>query len=205
MTRLLLLRHAAHDLAGRALAGRMEGLGLNAIGREQALRLADHFHGDDRIGIPQVLASSPQPRARETIAPLAARLGLPVSIAREFDEIDFGDWTGLAFEAVRQRDPEAWRRWCEQRSQARPPGGEAFEAVAARTRAGLERLRREHPDQSVLVVSHADVIKASIAGVLGLSLDRLECFDVACASLSVIELYEGGGRLVLLNATVAGG
>jgi broad specificity phosphatase PhoE len=43
----------------------------------------------------------------------------------------------------------------------------------AQTRAAaeVERARAEHPDGRVVLVSHSDVIKAVLAGVLGLSLD----------------------------------
>lgn len=199
MTRVLLLRHGAHDLAGRALAGRMPGLGLNVLGRHQAQAFAAWAAQSPLHAI----YASPQPRAMETAGPTAELLGLPLGVAPEFDEIDFGEWTGRRIEELAQQDPTRWHQWCEQRSQACPPGGEPFAAVARRTQFGLERLRRDHPGQAVLVVSHADVIKAAIAGVLGMSFDALERLEVGCACLSAVELYEGGGKLVLLNAVVA--
>lgn len=198
MTRLLLLRHAAHDLAGKALAGRMPGLGLNAAGRQQAEAIVAPLrrHG------PQVVCSSPQQRTRETAAPLAQSLGLQVEIAAEFDEVDFGTWTGLDFASAQALDPQAWDTWVHRRSAATPPGGEPFAEVARRTAAGLQRLRLAHPEQTVLVVSHADVIKATLAGVLGLSLDRLECFEIACASLSIIDAGDGWAQVKLVNGAL---
>ena len=199
MTRILLLRHAAHDLAGKALAGRMPGLGLNAAGREQAQQLAAPLL---RHGI-HAVCSSPQQRTRETAGPVAAQLALPVDEAPEFDEVDFGRWTGLAFDEVHARDAAAWDTWVNHRSRATPPGGEAFAQVAVRTAAGLQRLRRAHPDQTVLVVSHADVIKATLAGILGLSLDHLERFEIACASLSVVRAGDGWAQVQQVNVPLA--
>lgn len=193
--RLLLLRHAAHDLAGRALAGRMPGLGLNALGRAQALALA----GSPALRGVQAIHASPQQRTRETAEPIAQRLGLVPQSAPEFDEIDFGDWTGKAFDELAQGDAARWRHWCERRSQATPPGGEPFAEVARRACEGAHRLARQHPGQVVLVVSHADVIRAVIAGFLGLSLDELERFEIGCAGLSEIELGEGGARVLRVN------
>ena len=197
--RLLLVRHAAHDLAGRALAGRMPGLSINAQGREQAQALASGLSSE---GIAAIY-SSPQPRARETVAPLAARLGLAVEIAPEFDEIDFGDWTGRSFDEVRDHDPAAWQRWVDRRSTATPPGGEAFADMQRRALAGVERLQGLHPEQTVLVASHGDVIKAVLAGVLGLSLDHLERFDIACASLSVLQAGSGWAQVERINQPLA--
>lgn len=197
--RLLLVRHAAHDLAGRALAGRMPGLSINGQGRSQAEALASRLAPE---GIAAVY-SSPQPRACETAAPLASRLGLPVDIAPEFDEIDFGAWTGCSFDQVRDQHPAAWSEWVDRRSAATPPGGEAFADMQRRALAGMDRLRMSHPQQSLVVVSHGDVIKAVLAGVLGLSLDHLERFDIACASVSVLHAGDGWAQVERINQPLA--
>lgn len=180
MTTFLLVRHAAHEWLGRGIPGRMPGVRLNAQGRSQAVELAQRLD----LAI-DAIYSSPQQRARETVAPLAARLGLPVSIADEFDETDFGEWTGLTMAQLRA-DATRWRQWVEQRSLATPPGGEPFAQVARRAADGIARLGRQHPEQTVLVASHSDVIKAILACCLGLSLDHLERLDIAPASLSVL-------------------
>ena len=73
MTTFHLIRHGAHDLLGRVLTGRMPGVALNEAGRAQAAGLAAALAGG---GIAAVV-SSPLQRARETAAPIAARLGLP--------------------------------------------------------------------------------------------------------------------------------
>lgn len=193
--RLLLVRHAAHDLAGRALAGRMPGLSINEQGRAQAQALAAWL-ARERI---EALYSSPQPRTSQTAAPLARRLGLPIEAASEFDEIDFGDWTGRSFDELRTQDAERWDGWVHRRSTATPPGGEAFAAVQRRALAGVERLRRLHAGRTVAVVSHGDVIKSVLAGCLGLSLDHLERFDIGCASLSELHAGDGWARVARVN------
>ena len=96
MTDFLLVRHAAHDWLGRGIPGRLPGVALNAQGRVQAEALAERLLAAD-IG---AIYSSPQLRARETAAPLAARLRLQVGLAGEFDEVDFGDWTGPEFDTL---------------------------------------------------------------------------------------------------------
>jgi broad specificity phosphatase PhoE len=191
VTTLLLVRHAAHDLLGRALAGRADGVALNGQGRAQAgelvARLARH-----RI---DAIYSSPRQRARETAGPLASVHGLPVEPCEAFDEIDFGEWTGLAFD--RLRDEPAWRTWVDRRSMACPPGGEPFADVCSRALAGVGRIAQLHPRREVVVVSHGDVIKAVLAGVLGMPLDNLERLEIAPASLSILEA-EGEWRQVRL-------
>ena len=90
MTRLVLVRHGAHDMAGVALAGRLPHVSLNVEGRAQASSVARALAG---AGI-AALYSSPQRRTRETAVAIALDLVLAVLEAAEFDEFDFGDWTG---------------------------------------------------------------------------------------------------------------
>lgn len=195
MTVFLLVRHAAHDWLGRGLAGRMGGVSLNAQGWLQAEALVQRL---DARTI-HAIYSSPQPRACQTVAPLAGRRRLKVQVAPAFDEIDFGAWTGREFASL--HGEPAWRHWNEQRGNASTPGGEAFADVVRRAAEGLDELRMRHPDRTVLVVSHGDVIKALVVHALGMPADHLHRFEIAPASLSVLEAGEGWLQLRLLNAT----
>jgi broad specificity phosphatase PhoE len=193
VTRFLLVRHGEHDLLGRAIAGRAPGIALNASGRAQAGELAERLNGAPIDAI----YSSPQQRALETAAPLAARRRLSVAVDQAFDEIDFGEWTGLTFERLR-RD-EAWRLWVERKSIACPPGGEPFSQARVRAMTGVERLEKLHPEHSVLLVSHGDIVKALLATYLGMSLDHLQRFEIAPASLSVVLTGPGWSQVQLVN------
>lgn len=194
MTTFLLVRHGAHDWLGRGVAGRMPGVVLNAQGQAQAGRLVERLRDRTMAAI----CSSPVERARQTAAPLAKARGMTVAIDEAFAEIDFGEWTGRTF-AELEADNERWRTWCERKSVAAAPGGEAFTAVQRRVLDGLERLRRRHPADTVAVFSHGDVIKAAVASVLGLPLDHVERFEIAPASLSIVEAGEGWSRVKLVN------
>jgi probable phosphoglycerate mutase len=194
MTIFLLVRHAAHDWLGRGFAGRQPDVHLNAKGHEQAQELVQRLSSFALDAI----YCSPQPRTHQTAQPLAQARGMAIRTEAAFDEVDLGDWQGRTFEEV--RDQEAWKHWCARRGSAQPPGGEPFAGVAQRGMEGLRRLMRAHPDQHVLVVSHGDPLKAMIATNLGLSLDNLEQFDIAPASISILAMGEGWSQLQLLNA-----
>ena len=49
------------------------------------------------------------------------------------------------------------------------------------------------------MVGHADTIKAAVAWVLDLPLDRLSRFEIDPASSTTVELEDWGPRLVRLN------
>jgi probable phosphoglycerate mutase len=195
VTTFLLARHAAHDWLGRGFPGRLPGVGLNEEGRQQALQLVERLRHVPLAAI----YCSPRQRTQETAQPLAEARALPVQVEPAFDEIDFGAWTGRSFDEVKQQ-AGAWAHWVDRRSTAQPPDGERFADVPLRALAGLRRLAAGHPDQHVLVVSHGDVLKATVATCLGLSLDHLERFDIAPASITVLAMDEGWLQLQQLNA-----
>jgi broad specificity phosphatase PhoE len=197
---VFLVRHAAHDRVDSVLCGRMPGVGLGEAGRRQAEALARRFAAAGGGGVDAVW-TSPLQRARETAEPVAARIGLPVRVSGALCEIDFGAWTGQAFDAL--RDDPRWRRWNEARAGGRPPGGESMAEAQARAVGEVERARAEHPDGAVVLVSHGDVIKAVLAGVLGLSLDAHARFEISPASVSALAVWDGGGKVLSMNEAVA--
>ncbi len=197
MTVFHLVRHAEHDLLGRVLTGRMPGVSLNGRGREQAAALARHF---SRCAIAAVV-SSPLERAQETAEPIAAALGLAVMTDAGLDEIDFGEWTGMAFEAL--QDALGWRAWNQFRGSAPTPGGEMMLEALARGLRVLARLRRVYPGGEVVLVGHQDILKALLAHSLGMPLDLMHRIELAPASWSVLKLPdEGGAEVTGLNVPV---
>lgn len=193
MTTFLLIRHATCPPVGRALAGRAPGVHLDEAGRGQAARLAERL-----AAVPvAALYSSPLERARETAAPLAARLGLPVCDAPGAMEIDFGEWTGRTLDEL-ACDPR-WGPFNAFRGGTRIPGGELLIEAQARIVAELERLRARHPEAVVAVVSHADVIRAALCHYAGIPLDLMLRIEIACASVSVVEVTPHGARILRLN------
>jgi len=192
-TTFVLIRHGAHDLLGREVAGRMDGVGLNAAGHAQAAGLSERLKRR-RIA---AIYSGPLQRVRETAAPLGRHLGMAVAVNPAFDEIDFGRWTGAAFDTVRE-DP-SWDRWNRRRGVASCPGGESFTEVHARVARGLADLAQRHPEQAVAVVTHGDVIKAAVGLALGLPLDCHDRFEIEPASLSVLLYGAWGTKLLKLN------
>jgi probable phosphoglycerate mutase len=196
-TVFLLVRHATNDLVGKAIAGRAPGVRLNEEGLRQARELAARL-----APIPiAAIYVSPLERTRETAEPLSTRLKLTPRVATELHEIDCGGWTGKTFQEL-DRDPE-WRTWVTRRTQARPPGGESIVEAQRRVVDAIMRLRRGHEGETIVLVSHGDVIKAALAHFLRVSLDDLESFDIAPASVSAIQAGTDWAQVKLVNDTGA--
>lgn len=192
-TTVLLVRHASHDWLGRGIAGRLAGVSLNARGQAEAEALAHWLIG---AGIAEIV-SSPRERARETAAPLARRLRLAVRTDPAMDEVEFGAWTGKLFAAL-EGNPE-WRLWCDRRSIAQPPEGETIMQVQARIVGALSDLATARAGKTIAIFSHGDVIKAALAHYLGMSLDGLEKFDIAPASVSILAVDRDWSQVKCVN------
>jgi broad specificity phosphatase PhoE len=190
---LLLIRHAAHVELGRLLSGRRRDVALSREGLEQAEIVADLLAVEPLAAV----YSSPRERAYYTARSVAEAHELPVTIADELDEVDFGDWTGTAFNDL-EGDP-AWNAWNEARATARPPGGESMAEAVARAARALEAIAAEHAGRTVACVSHCDVIRGVLAHYLGLPLDNLLRFDIDPASVSRLALGNWGARIMTVN------
>lgn len=195
MTHFLLVRHGTTGANGHMLAGWMNGVRLNEAGRAEVRSLGERLAGV-RV---DAVCSSPLDRTRETAALLAATLGVDPEACGEAGEMLFGEWTGRDFEDL-DREP-AFQRFNAFRSGTRAPGGETMVEVQARMVAGMLRLRAEHPDRVVVVVSHGDVIKAALAYWLGAPLDLFLRLEVAPASVSTVVLDEHAVRVLGVNDT----
>jgi probable phosphoglycerate mutase len=179
MTTFLLIRHGHTELLGRVLCGRQPGIHLSPRGRQEAAdlaaRLTAPLHG---------VYCSPRTRTRETAAPIAARFGLDVGVRSDFDDIDFGEWTGLTFDALAPRAD--WQLFNRARSRSHIPGGERLSDLAERVARGLADLADAHPEQRLAVVSHGDVIKAALFRFDGRSFDAMPEVDIAPASVHAL-------------------
>ena len=192
MTVFCLVRHGAYPLLDRALGGRGDHA-LDATGTAQAAHAAQMIAARPIMHI----ACSPVARAVQTAEPIAAALGLAVDIEPGFAEIDFAEWTGMEFTALAELP--AWRVWNAFRGSACVPGGESMLGVQARAMAAVLRLHAAWPEGEVVVVSHADVIKAILMHVLGAPLDLLGRMQIDPGSMSRIAFYGGDARVLVVN------
>ena len=86
-------------------------------------------------------------------------------------------------------------------SNARFPQGESLLDVQARAVGGALALAEEHPRGTVVVVSHADVIRLVVAHVAGAHPDHLHRLWIDTGSISAVSLTHGVPRLLAYNDT----
>jgi broad specificity phosphatase PhoE len=196
MTIFSLIRHGSHDVVDQILVGRTPGVRLNHDGRNQARLIADrlrHEHID-------LVQSSPQVRARETIEPTAQSLGLLIDVRPEIDELDAGEWTGRSFAAL-SRDP-LWSLWNAKRGTVRPPNGESMLELQMRAVDHLLRVASSVPAARVALCSHAEVIRAIAMHALNLPLDDFQRVEIGPGTISTLAVDRGRVEVVALNQPV---
>ncbi len=198
-TRFWLIRHAIVDDASRAfLYGRMDvPVSIEALeahaGRYRALAA--------RLPADATWLITPLQRTRRT-AEAILRCGLPpLDLMEEpgLTEQDLGQWQGLphADLPVLLADP-AHPFWPLGGAEV-PPGGESMEQVLVRVGETLERLAVEYPARDLVCISHGGTIRAAVAHAAGIKASPALHFTVQNLSLTVIERYETGWRVVLVN------
>lgn len=184
MTVLYLIRHGLTDAVGTRLSGRMGGVPLNQQGREQAARLARVLS----VTAPAAVYSSPLLRAVETATAIAAPHGLLVRNRDRLTDIDFGAWTNSALSAL-SADPQ-FSRFNRQRALTRPPAGESIWEVQTRMTRELLELVETHPSSTVVVVGHADPLRAALCYLLGFATDLGRRFEIRPGSATRIEMND---------------
>lgn len=196
-TTILLVRHGATGTTGKVLPGRAPGLHLSATGLEQARRASERLGALDPA--PRALYASPLERTRETAAPIARRLDLRVKTERGLLECDFGSWTGQTLSSLR-KTPD-WRMVQHAPSAFRFPEGESFAEMQLRIWSTLDRLARAHRGDTIVLVSHADPIKAAVTYALGVPLDLFQRTVISTCSISALVLGDAAPLVLSVNNT----
>lgn len=194
---IYMLRHAQSTANTKGiLAGQDDLVELSKPGHKQAQLLAAYLA---TIKINKIY-SSPLTRCLQTIEPfMQSNSDIDFQVDNSFIEMDYGLWSGRKLSSLR-RD----RRW--RAVQGKPstftfPEGESFKTMRTRVDKALMNLNKAKG--VILIVTHGDIIKMSLASVLGLPIDRFQSFVVEPASVSVFSLEKNGATILQTNFVVS--
>lgn len=197
MTQILLIRHAENDyVRSGKLAGWTPDVHLNDDGKQQAEALGQ------RLAAAKLLAvySSPLERAVETAKAIVQHhSSLDILTEQDIGEVRYGQWTGRALRQLART--RLWQTVQHFPSRARFPQGESIREMQIRAVGAIERIVDCHLTGEVVVVSHADVIKAVVAHYAGMPLDMFQRIVIAPASISIIGVRKMGVSILRLNDT----
>jgi broad specificity phosphatase PhoE len=191
--------------------GQSIDIGLSDAGREQAAALGRRLVG---VAFARIV-SSPLVRARETATLLRAAIPEPpeVEVDPRLAEMDYGEWEGLTYGLIDERDAAERARWVEDPAAVPCPDGESGNDVAARAEAFLVDLISWHDalsglphERPILAVAHSTLNRVLICVATGIPVrEYRRRFSQDQANLTVLRFEHGVGpadaRILLLNDT----
>ncbi|MDE0653112.1 MAG: histidine phosphatase family protein [bacterium] len=176
-TYLVLLRHGRTELNRQRLLQGSSDLPLDDLGRRQAAEAGNYVRRHWEI---DKVVCSPRRRARETVA--LAGFGEDVAIEDRLAEMDYGRLEGTP---VPVASGELFDAWSADPAYA-PAGGESLASLYERSVRAAEDLLAASPNQTVLVCSHANPIKAIVSWALGGTASGILRMYLRQASVSVV-------------------
>ncbi len=181
-------------------AGRIQGhtdIELSVQGRQQAGAVARRL-----AGVPFDAAySSDLCRTRDTARIILGERDTPLHSVPELREYNKGVFEGLTVAEYRQQYPDLYRASLVNDPDFAPPGGETIRQCQARLNGFAARLRRAHPDSSLLLVGHGGSLRSCLVALLSLPLEANWKFAMHNCALSVIHTYPDNAVLHLYNDT----
>jgi len=197
VTRLLLIRHAEVEPLYQGVFGGRIDMNLSERGHEQATLLAKFLRGRTFDAI----YASPMKRVAQTLKPLLAQPGRAAVVMNGLKEVNFGDWTGLNFEQVREKFNVTAFEWLHQLELAAIPNAETVKTFRARVEPCVEQILRDHPGQTVAIACHGGTIRMILSILLDMPLPRFASFDIDYASATWIRVSPPKTEVQLLNFT----
>ena len=196
-TRLLLIRHGEVEARYQGIFGGSIDMNLSPRGKRQAKVLADYL----RVKTIDAVYASPMKRVQQTLAPTLKLGRHEQTIYHDLREVDFGDWTGLGWLAVRDQFKFPVHEWLDQVEHPGAPNGENGKRFRARVEPCLREILRKHPGGNVAVFCHGGVIRMVLAILLDLPLPKTNSFEVEYASITQVALHPHMAEIELLNFT----
>lgn len=164
MTTLMLVRHGSTDWNVEEIYKGHADVDLNETGIKQAELLARHL---EYLPI-EAIYSSPLKRALETAEMIARYHNVDVTPCQELIDFDYGPWTGLSHETVRQKFQAMYDEWVKNPHLAKFTRGDSLTHVRQRALEVVNRVVSKH-QAGVVLVSHRVIHKVIICALLGLS------------------------------------
>lgn len=192
MTRLIITRHG-QSIANAELrfAGHSD-FDLSEIGHAQAALVArylcDSFHID-------AIYSSDLLRAYNTALPTAKALGMEIIPSTALREIFAGEWEGHTTADIAVSYADDFNVWKNDYANSRCTGGESTAEVYERAYREICRIASENDGKTVLVSTHATLVRALCARSMGLS--AAETGEIPFTHNASINLFDfDNGKLI---------
>ncbi len=182
-----LIRHG-EPVGGRRYRGQLDDPLSEKGWRQMREAVADHDPWD-------AIVTSPLKRCAAFAQELSRRHALPLEEDERLKEIGFGEWEGRTAQQITAKDPQALMNFYRDPVRHRPPGAETLADFRTRIAAVWDELL-ERPNQHLLIVAHAGVMRMILCQVLGMPQERMFSILVPNAGITRIRV-DGTGEMRL--------
>ena len=197
MGTLLLVRHGETEWNAE---GRIQGhtdIGLSEKGAEQARSLEARLAG---LTI-DAAYSSDLKRTSETAKLALGERDIPLNKTPMLREYNKGAFEGMTLAEIKVQFPEEYPRYLEKDLDYAPDGGETARDVSARMAGIIGRIKFDHLNETVLVVSHGGVLRAAMVSLLGMPLEGNWSFVFGNCGLTTVDTFADNAVLRHFNDT----
>ena len=168
-TNLIIVRHGESLGNSKRIMLGSTDLDMSPRGFEQAAACAD-FLKEEQIDF---IYSSDLIRAYNTALPHAKLRGKEVITDKRLREMHVGRWENRPFAEIAAEEGDLYREWREKFGTLVFPGGESILDAGIRLHKTLAEIAKRHAGSTVLVATHAGVIRSFWGQLLGISPERI--------------------------------
>lgn len=193
--KLILIRHGETEANSTDRYWGQADVALNALGLEQARRLAKRLK-EEKI---DVIYTSTLKRATVTADMMAVGRGAEYYNEPKLNEIDFGEVEGLNFDEITAKFPKLASVWASNGTDVVFPNGESYKSFSKRVSSFKDVLTKYDEDKTVAVVGHGGPFRILICNLLCIDIEHWWKFRFDLASVSILKVQNKGATLELFN------
>jgi probable phosphoglycerate mutase len=204
MTRILVVRHGyVEGIEPPRFRGRCE-VPLTELGQRQAAATAARIAASAKVA---AVWTSPVQRCVATGRAIAEATGAPQRVVEALNDLDYGDWIWLTYEAARAADPDLFDRWYSAPASVRFPRGESLQDLVLRAGDALRLAAAEGVGEGVgegrvlVLVTHDSVGRAMLMQALDQPLSAYRRLVISPCGISEIEVAGAHTQVLGVNAT----
>lgn len=175
-----LLRHSELKTSGLFCADQNEK--LSSKGLQQLATATDNHQWD-------IIVSSPYARCREYAERLAKQKSCELLIIDNFKEMDFGRWIGVEQATIWKQDSTLLKQLWDDPESFIAPSGESMRAFGDRVQHGWQEILTNYKEQSILLITHAGVIRCILAHTLSIPYKSTQAFKIGYAKYTRLHCY----------------
>jgi len=196
-TILWLIRHAEVEPRYHSIFGGKIDMALSERGHAQAAALAGYLKTFDFAAV----YSSPMRRVQDTLGPILTLRDYKTTVMTELREVDFGAWTGLSWDEVREKFGISAFDWLTQLECNAIANAECAKDFRARLEPCLGEILSRHSGQHVAILCHGGVIRMLLSILLKWPFPSFAPVEIEYTSITQIRYTRDRVKLELLNFT----